>query len=187
MAAASENLLSEMVSPPSAVNPSAAHTPGSAASHNGPPPPSALRKSASKYASPNYKNLPRTSRLRFNKEVLVAEYVPKKSGISPKSTHRNESLDEMVARAEQRAIEEMGNAYDDDDNDDDDDPFGGGGDDAVAAFHDLLRGLYAGGSRGARLLYQQRGKKNGGGAKDAEARLMELIAQEEELQGNGKR
>ena len=151
-----------MISPPPATNAGASNQPSSASGRQ-PTPPSALRKRPSKYASPTYKDQERTSRLKFNKEVLVAEYIPKRAGISPKSTHHHESLDEMVKRAEQRALEEMQMAMDDedDDEDEDDDPYGGS-EDAVAAFHELLRGL-GGGGRGAAPLYQQRGRVPGGG------------------------
>ena len=74
------------------------------------------REAAAAAATPSPAST-RVPRLTFNPEVLVAEYVPKRSGISPLRIH--ESLEEMVARREEikarQAMEGDGGEDDEDD------------------------------------------------------------------------
>jgi len=53
-------------------------------------PASALRVGPSKYASPSYQDAPRTSRLSFKADVLVAEYCPAEYEVRPE--RRNQPL-----------------------------------------------------------------------------------------------
>ena len=102
----------------------------------------------------------RVPKLRFNPEVLVAEYFPKRCGISPE--RRYESLDHMVeARAAQRAADEA--EFDEEDEDDEDDEGFQGG----AMTMDMLQQM---------LLHASAPKGNGGG--DVYQRLAELVAKE---------
>ena len=80
--------------------------------------------SAKAAASPRSPGSGRTPKLTFNPEVLVAEYVPKRCGISP--GRWNASLEEMVARQAERALEEEGEEEEEEDNE-------------VMSFEELMR------------------------------------------------
>ena len=126
-----------------------------AASSSTTPPAAAASSSSSK----------RTPRLTFNPEVLVANYIKGRSGISPERQYA--SLDEMEAAAEQRALEE----YEDEEDDDGMQP----GSPAMQAFHELLKSWAAQQQQGGGGGAGGGGAGGGGGPSSTHATLMDLI------------